>query len=54
MIASQVWDTHLPWWAYIVCILIGVVMFVPIGMIQAITNQQPGLNVITEMIFGYM
>ncbi|KID93813.1 oligopeptide transporter OPT-like protein, partial [Metarhizium majus ARSEF 297] len=54
MIASQVWTTHLPWWAYIVCILIGVVLFVPIGMIQAITNQQPGLNVVTEMIFGYM
>ncbi|KAK2616194.1 hypothetical protein QQS21_000826 [Conoideocrella luteorostrata] len=54
LVASQVWATHLPWWAYIVCILIGLVFFVPIGMIQAITNQQTGLNVITEMIFGYM
>ncbi|KND86728.1 Sexual differentiation process protein isp4 [Tolypocladium ophioglossoides CBS 100239] len=54
MVASQVWETHLPWWAYIVCILIGIVLFIPIGMVQAITNQQTGLNVITEMIFGYM
>ena len=54
MVTSQVWSTHLPWWAYIVCILIAVVLFIPIGMVQAITNQQPGLNVITEMIFGYM
>ncbi|KJZ69609.1 hypothetical protein HIM_10997 [Hirsutella minnesotensis 3608] len=54
MIASQVWKTHLPWWAYIICILIGVVLFIPIGMIQAITNQQTGLNVITEMVIGYM
>lgn len=54
MVASQVWPTHLPWWAYIICILIGAVFFVPIGMIQAITNQQTGLNIITEMIFGYM
>ena len=54
MIASQVWDTHLPWWAYIVCILIGAVLFIPIGMVQAITNQQTGLNIVTEMIFGYM
>ncbi|KAG6026942.1 hypothetical protein E4U40_001815 [Claviceps sp. LM458 group G5] len=54
MIACQVWDTHLPWWAYIVCILIGCVLFIPIGMIQAITNQQTGLNIITEMIVGYM
>ncbi|TWU72259.1 hypothetical protein ED733_001737 [Metarhizium rileyi] len=54
IIASQVWPTHLPWWAYVVCILIALVFFIPIGIIQAITNQQPGLNVITEMIFGYM
>jgi OPT family oligopeptide transporter len=26
---------------------------VPIGVIQAITNQQVGLNVITELIIGY-
>ncbi|KAG8415522.1 hypothetical protein J3458_009364 [Metarhizium acridum] len=54
MIACQVWETHLPWWAYIVCILIGAVLFIPIGMVQAITNQQTGLNIITEMIIGYM
>ena len=27
---------------------------VPIGVIQAITNQQVGLNVITELIIGYL
>jgi len=54
MFACQVWKTHLPWWAYIICIFIGVVLFVPIGMVQAITNQQTGLNVITEMVVGYM
>ncbi|EXV01840.1 OPT oligopeptide transporter [Metarhizium robertsii] len=54
MIASQAWQTHLPWWAYIVCIIIGAALFIPIGMVQAITNQQTGLNVVTEMIFGYM
>jgi len=30
------------------------VYIIPIGMIQAITNQQVGLNVITELIIGYM
>ena len=54
MIASQVWQTHLPWWAYIIAILIGTVLYIPIGMVQAITNQQTGLNIVTEMIFGYM
>ncbi|CAN8105626.1 unnamed protein product [Discula destructiva] len=54
MIASQVWQTHLAWWAYIICVLIGVVLILPVGVIQAITNQQTGLNVITELIIGYM
>ena len=54
MIACQVWKTFLPWWAYILCIVIGLVLFIPIGMVQAITNQQTGLNVITEMIIGYI
>lgn len=54
MIASQVWATHLPWWAFIVCIALGAFFYIPIGTIQAITNQQTGLNVITEMVVGYM
>lgn len=54
MVASQYWPTHLPWWAYIIAILIGVCFFVPVGMVQAITNQQTGLNVITELVVGYM
>jgi hypothetical protein len=54
MIASQVWDTHLTWWAYIICIFIGVFFILPVGIIQAVTNQQTGLNVVTEMIVGYM
>ena len=31
MIASQVWPTHLTWWAYIITIIIGVVFILPIG-----------------------
>lgn len=54
MIASQVFETHLAWWAYIICVLIGVVLILPVGIIQAITNSQTGLNVITELIIGYM
>ncbi|KAL6698394.1 OPT oligopeptide transporter domain-containing protein [Trichoderma pleuroticola] len=54
MAASLAWPTHLPAWAFIICILIGLFFFIPVGMVQAITNQQTGLNIITEMIFGYM
>lgn len=41
------WDTHLTWWAFIIAFLISLVWSVPIGMIQAITNIQLGLNVFT-------
>ena len=54
LVASQIWPTHLTWWAYIVCILIPVVWIVPIGIVQAVTNQQTGLNVICELIVGFM
>ncbi|KAK3354904.1 putative isp4 protein [Neurospora tetraspora] len=48
------WDTSFPWWAFIICILIPVVWTIPIGIIQAITNIQLGLNVLTEYVIGYM
>ncbi|CAK7239085.1 MAG: hypothetical protein STHCBS139747_000507 [Sporothrix thermara] len=48
------WDTGFPWWGYIVCIVLPLVWTVPIGIIQAITNTQLGLNVLTEFIVGYM
>lgn len=33
--------------------MIAFVYMIPVGMIQAITNQQLGLNVITELVIGY-
>ncbi|KAJ2902218.1 Sexual differentiation process protein isp4-like protein 1 [Zalerion maritima] len=48
------WPTGLTWWAYIVCIGIPVVMVIPVGIIQAVTNIQLGLNVLTEYVVGYM
>ena len=48
------YPTHLTWWAFFISLLISLVFSVPIGMIQAITNIQLGLNVITEFIIGYM
>ena len=54
MIAAVVWATHLPWWAYIVAVALGTIFIVPIGIVQAVTNQQPGLNIFTELICGYM
>ncbi|KAI8388651.1 OPT family small oligopeptide transporter [Radiomyces spectabilis] len=47
------WPMDLPWWGLILAIAIPIVFVLPIGIIQAVTNQQPGLNVITELIIGY-
>ncbi|KAI6704289.1 hypothetical protein NL676_013425 [Syzygium grande] len=45
---------QLPFWG--VMLAIGIVLFfmLPIGVITATTNQQPGLNVISELIIGYL
>ncbi|KAK7384931.1 hypothetical protein VNO78_30634 [Psophocarpus tetragonolobus] len=45
---------QLPWWGVLLACAIAVFFTLPIGIITATTNQQPGLNVITEYIIGYM
>lgn len=42
------------WWAFFLALGISFVFTLPIGIIQAITNTQIGLNVLTEFIFGYI
>lgn len=53
IVAIEVWHTQFPVWAFVLALLISFIYTVPIGVIQAITNQQVGLNVITELIIGY-
>ncbi|KAF8966107.1 OPT oligopeptide transporter [Flammula alnicola] len=48
-----VWETKFPVQWFILALVISFFYVIPIGMIQAITNQQVGLNVITELIIGY-
>ena len=48
------YPTHLAWWAFIVAIVIALVWTIPIGIVQATTNIQIGLNVFTEFIISYM
>ncbi|KAI4338003.1 hypothetical protein L6164_016359 [Bauhinia variegata] len=45
---------QLPWWGVLLACAISVGFTLPIGIISATTNQQPGLNIITEYIIGYM
>jgi|SRR6266850_976964 len=52
-VTIEVWPTEVPIWGLLLAISIAGFYLVPCGMIQAITNQQVGLNVITELIVGY-
>ncbi|KAJ4980997.1 hypothetical protein NE237_031834 [Protea cynaroides] len=45
---------QLPYWGVLLAIALGLLFTLPIGIITATTNQQPGLNVITELIIGYL
>jgi hypothetical protein len=52
-VTIEVWPTEVPIWGLVLAMVIAIFYIVPAGMIQAITNQQIGLNVITELIVGY-
>lgn len=45
---------QLPWWGLLLACAVAFTFTLPIGVIQATTNQQMGLNVIAELIIGYL
>lgn len=47
-------NTHFPAWAYVIALIVAFVNIVPQGILEAMTNQHVGLNIITELICGYM
>ncbi|KIJ67177.1 hypothetical protein HYDPIDRAFT_25652 [Hydnomerulius pinastri MD-312] len=53
IVCIEVWPTEFPVWGFVLALLIAFFYIIPVGMIQAITNQQVALNVITELIVGY-
>jgi hypothetical protein len=52
-VTIEVWPTEVPIWGLLIAISVAAFYIIPVGMIQAITNQQIALNVITELIAGY-
>ncbi|KAI0180949.1 small oligopeptide transporter [Hypoxylon sp. FL1284] len=48
------YPTNLTWWGFLLAVAISFVFSLPIGIIEAVTNQQIGLNVLTEFIYGYI
>eukprot|EP00271_Cylindrocystis_brebissonii_P011566 TRINITY_DN29430_c0_g1_i1.p1 TRINITY_DN29430_c0_g1~~TRINITY_DN29430_c0_g1_i1.p1 ORF type:complete len:768 (-),score=99.45 TRINITY_DN29430_c0_g1_i1:1441-3744(-) len=50
-----VWrEFQLEWYGLIAAVALSAFFTLPIGVIAATTNQVPGLNIITEMIWGYL
>lgn len=54
IVTVEVFDTKLPIWALAVAIIVAVLFLLPIGIIMAITNQTIALQVLAELIVGYM
>ncbi|KAI1314461.1 hypothetical protein EDD11_002163 [Mortierella claussenii] len=53
LITCIVWR-FMPWWAVLLALAIAIFFVLPVGIVQAVTNQQPGLNIVTEYVIGYM
>ncbi|CAM8905194.1 unnamed protein product [Rhodiola kirilowii] len=56
LVMSFVWkeDVQIPWWGLLFAFALAFVVTLPIGVIQATTNQQPGYDIIAQFIFGYV
>ncbi|KAF9205686.1 hypothetical protein BGZ49_003705 [Haplosporangium sp. Z 27] len=54
MYACEAYGTQLPWWGLLLSLAVGLILCLPIGVMLAVTGFAPGLNVITELIIGYI
>ncbi|KAF2445036.1 OPT-domain-containing protein [Karstenula rhodostoma CBS 690.94] len=52
MFVVEYYPIHLPWYGLLLALGIAVTLFVPIGIIMAITNQQSSLYLICQLICG--
>ncbi|KAF9126693.1 hypothetical protein BGW39_006440 [Mortierella sp. 14UC] len=53
-VVCELYGTQLPWWGLLLSLFVGWVLTLPIGVMNAVTGYGPGLNVITELICGYI
>ncbi|KAJ7047838.1 OPT oligopeptide transporter [Mycena alexandri] len=54
LIAVNLFPTGLPIWAALLALVVAVAVALPLAIIQAITNQVIGLNVMEELLAGYI
>ncbi|KAF8237421.1 small oligopeptide transporter, partial [Tricholoma matsutake] len=53
-VCTQLWPTGFTIWSLVISLIMGESHLSMRGMIQAITNRQIGLNVISELVVGFM
>ncbi|KAI4371618.1 hypothetical protein MLD38_009946 [Melastoma candidum] len=56
LMMSFVWkdDVQLPWWGMLFAFGLAWLVTLPVGVIQATTNQQPGYDIIAQFMIGYV
>ncbi|TXG60446.1 hypothetical protein EZV62_015019 [Acer yangbiense] len=56
LLISFLWkdEVQLPWWGVLSAFALLSIVILPIGVIQATTNQQPGYDMIAQFIIGYV
>jgi OPT family oligopeptide transporter len=54
LVSVSVFDTQLPAWAALIAFILAALLAIPAAMLQAITNQAVGLQIMHELIIGYM
>jgi OPT family small oligopeptide transporter len=52
MFVVEYYPVHLPWYGLLLALSIAAIMFIPIGIVMAITNQQSSLYLICQLICG--
>ena len=54
LVAIEIHPTQLPIWAALIAVALAAILVIPLAMIQAVTNQTIPLQVLHELIAGYM
>lgn len=54
LFAVLYYPTNLTWWAFLMAVAIAFTFSLPIGIVEAVTGRQIGLNVLTEFVYGYI
>ncbi|KAI8937030.1 hypothetical protein NX059_006250 [Plenodomus lindquistii] len=52
MFVVEYYPVHLPWYGLLLALGIGAILFIPIGIVMAITNQQSSIYLICQLICG--